>query len=48
MKVMKPFIFSSAVRKTEGGGDGWQNLLLSDGRKEHLQEVGSETLRGDC
>ena len=36
--------YSSAVRKTEGGGDWRQNLLLPDGREEHLQEVGTETL----
>ena len=36
--------YSSAVRKTEGGDDWRQNLLLPDGREEHLQEVGTETL----
>ena len=30
------------------GGDWRQNLLLPDGREEHLQEVGTETLWDDC
>ena len=45
MKAMKPFYFAHPqYGKLRVVVIGRENLLLPDGREEHLQEVGTETL----